>query len=77
MRQKVCHDNEGKSGGHAGFLSIRPKEIDMNIGRKTKHIASTLTFFMVGLLFSASLVSAFSILGNKLTRGKRIPKVRR
>ncbi len=40
----------------------------MNIRRKTKRIVSTLTLFLVGLLFSASLVSAFSFLGDKLTR---------
>jgi hypothetical protein len=40
----------------------------MSINRRIKHTFSTITFFLIGMFFSASVVWACALFGNKLAR---------
>lgn len=40
----------------------------MSVNKQIKHTVSTITVFLIGMFFSASLVGAFGLFGNKLVR---------
>jgi hypothetical protein len=40
----------------------------MSVNKQIKHTVSTITIFLIGMFFSASVVGAFALFGNKLVR---------
>ncbi len=40
----------------------------MSVNKQIKHTVSTIAFFLIGMFFSASVVGAFALFGNKLVR---------
>lgn len=40
----------------------------MEVNKRIKHTVSTITIFLIGMFFSASVVGAFALFGNKLVR---------